>query len=340
MIDVGSFFGLGAISQLDQIEDNLYDFMRMMPFCIVLIDEDDKIIFKNSTEKSEYGFDFFDACYKEFPHVISYGVDELIDEGSSVGRSDELFYLYEHDMWISCHRYTTKIKTNDGKKISVRIISDFTENKKTQDELVNTISRLTKLTESGIQTIEKIVEHRDPYTAVHQKNTGEFAYLIASKLGVGEDNAQKIRYAGMVHDVGKVSIPVMILNKPSKLTSFEFSTIRNHVAASYDILKGVDGELKIADMVLHHHERLDGSGYPNNLKKDDISQGGKILAVADVLDAMTSHRPHRPKMSFDDAIIYLKDNSGKLFDMRVVLAVFELFREGSLFEVKLKKSWL
>jgi HD-GYP domain-containing protein (c-di-GMP phosphodiesterase class II) len=220
------------------------------------------------------------------------------------------------------------------------MLRDVTESKKTQDKLMQTIDRLTKLSEAGIKTIEKIVEHRDPYTSMHQKNTGEFAYHIAKKMGIDEENSQRIRYAGMVHDVGKVSVPIMILNKPSKLTGFEHATIKHHVEVSYDILMGVDNEIPVAEMVLHHHERMDGSGYPSGLKGDEISQGGRILAVADVLDAMTSHRPYRPRLTFDETMDYLRQNSGTLYDMRVVLAVFELFREGKLFQIKSKKTWI
>ncbi len=340
MIDLNSFMGEGSISQLARIEENLEDFMETMPFCIAMIDEQDKVIFKNSTTRSSHGFDLFDACIKQYPKVISYSQDITANAVNDSGQKEEFLYLDEKDMWISCTLYATQMKTVDGKKVAVRILRDITESKKTQDKLMTTIQRLTKLSEAGIKTIEKIVEHRDPYTATHQKNTGEYAYLIANKMGLDEENAQKIRYAGMVHDVGKVSIPVMILNKPSNLKGFELDTIKHHVEASYDILKNVDEEIPVAEMVLHHHERLDGSGYPNGLKSESISQGGKILAVADVLDAMTSHRPHRPKMTFEDAIIYFKDNSGRLYDMRVVLAVFELFREGRLFTVKSKKSWI
>jgi HD-GYP domain-containing protein (c-di-GMP phosphodiesterase class II) len=150
-------------------------------------------------------------------------------------------------------------------------------------------------------------------------------------MHVEEQAIRGIRAAGLVHDIGKLSIPAEILSKPSALTPLEFGLVKAHAQTGYDILKGIIFPWPVAEMVLQHHERLDGSGYPQGLKGDEISLGAKVLAVADVVEAMASHRPYRAALGIDAALREIRDHKGKLYDPDVVEACIQLFADGFKF---------
>jgi len=175
-----------------------------------------------------------------------------------------------------------------------------------------------KLTEAAIGAITIIVEKRDPYTAGHQQRVSKLACAIAKEMGWDGSFIEGIRIAGLLHDVGKIAIPIEILSKPGKLSEDEFRLIKVHPKASYDILKDIEFSRPVADIVLQHHERLDGSGYPNGLKGDEISMDARILNVADVVEAMSSYRPYRPALGLDKALIEIHEHKGTLYDEMVV----------------------
>lgn len=178
-----------------------------------------------------------------------------------------------------------------------------------------------------IHAVAAIVEQRDPYTAGHQRRTAYLAQAIARELGLPEDDCQTIYLAGVVHDIGKVSLPFEILNKPGKLSDIEFSLIRTHAQSGFDILAPIHFPWPIAQIVLQHHERMDGSGYPNRLKDEQILLAARILGVADVVEAMSSHRPYRASLSMQVALEEITLKRDSHFDPRVVDACLNLFNE-------------
>ena len=180
--------------------------------------------------------------------------------------------------------------------------------------------------ESTVGAIASTVEMRDPYTAGHQRRVATLAVAIARRMSMSDHDVHGIYLAGIIHDVGKINVPAEILSKPGKLSAIEFQLIQTHSQAGYDIVKGVDFPWPIAQMVLQHHERLDGSGYPQGLKGDAMLGGAKILAVADVVEAMMSHRPYRPALGIALALAEIEKGKGSLFDPAVVDACIELFR--------------
>lgn len=182
--------------------------------------------------------------------------------------------------------------------------------------------------EDALRSIALTIEMRDPYTAGHQRRVADLALAIAKELGLSDEEAHGIYLAAVVHDIGKINVPTEILVKPGKLTELEYSLVRIHVSSSYEILKGISFPWPIADMVHQHHERMDGSGYPLGLKAGDILFGGRILAVADVIEAMSSHRPYRAGLGIDVALAEIKVGRGTLYDPNVVDACIRLFREG------------
>jgi HD-GYP domain-containing protein (c-di-GMP phosphodiesterase class II) len=188
--------------------------------------------------------------------------------------------------------------------------------------------RLQKNMLQTVEAIASIVEMRDPYTSGHQARVADIAKEIARQMGLPEEQMQAIHLAGLVHDLGKIRIPAEILSKPSRLNEVEYKLIKMHPQAGYDILKGVDFSWPIAGMVLQHHERMDGSGYPQGLKGDKILPGARILIVADVVEAMSSHRPYRPGLGIDTALAEIVRGRGTHYDPQVVDACVALFKES------------
>ncbi|MCX7796021.1 MAG: HD-GYP domain-containing protein [bacterium] len=168
---------------------------------------------------------------------------------------------------------------------------------------------------------------KDPYTSGHQKKVSDLACKIGGKLGLSSTEIERIRIAGLLHDIGKIAIPAEILNKPGRLSELEFEIVKTHPKIGYDIVKNVSSLSDITEIILQHHERLNGSGYPRGLKEDEILLSAKILAVADVVEAMSSHRPYRPAFSIEEVIRELKENSGKLYDSRVVSACLQIIED-------------
>ncbi len=187
---------------------------------------------------------------------------------------------------------------------------------------------LRKSLEDSIQAIAATVEMRDPYTSGHQKRVAELAMALAREMGLSEEQIHGLHLAGVVHDLGKISVPAEILAKPGKLTPIEFMLIQGHAQAGYEILKDIEFPWPIATIVWQHHERFDGSGYPRGLKGEDILLESRIMAVADVVEAMASHRPYRPTLGIDVALQEIERGRGIKYDPAVADACLKLFREG------------
>ena len=178
-----------------------------------------------------------------------------------------------------------------------------------------------------------MVETRDPYTAGHQRRVSTLARTIAQEMGFTNDVVDTIRMAGIIHDIGKISVPAEILSKPGKISDIEMSLIKVHSQSGYDILKEAELPYPIAEVVLQHHERLDGSGYPQGLKGDQILAEAKIISVADVVEAIASFRPYRPGFGIDIALGEIEKNKGILYDEKAVDVCIKLFQEkGFKFE--------
>jgi putative nucleotidyltransferase with HDIG domain len=181
--------------------------------------------------------------------------------------------------------------------------------------------------EQTIGVLATAAETRDPYTAGHQRNVSALSEAIATELGLDEDRVNSVRMAGLVHDIGKINVPAEILSKPGALGEVEFALIRTHPEIGYEIMKNIELPWNLADMILQHHERMDGSGYPAGLKEEEILLESRILAVADVVEAMSSHRPYRASLGIESALKEIEENRKKKYDADVVDACIRLFRE-------------
>jgi putative two-component system response regulator len=195
------------------------------------------------------------------------------------------------------------------------------------EELSKAHDRLQCTLKQAVGALASTVEIRDPYTAGHQRRVAHLACAMAHELGLSVEMISAIRMAGLVHDIGKISVPSEILSRPSLLPELEMSLTRNHVHFGYEILRRIDFQWPVAEIALQHHERMDGSGYPLGLSGDGILLEARILAVADVVEAMSSHRPYRAALGVEEALEELARNRGKLYDPEAVDACLRLFTE-------------
>ena len=219
----------------------------------------------------------------------------------------------------------------DGDETSgmVVVYHDITERKNAERELKISYKKLKNIFDSVVDIIGRIIEVRDPYTAGHERRVSKLAVAIAKKMDLDKDIVDAIEVASAVHDIGKIYVPSEILSKPGKLSKQEFDLIKVHPQMGYEILEAIDFPWPISEIVLQHHERLDGSGYPNTLKGKDILLEAKIIAVADVIEAMSSHRPYRPAPGIEAALYEIQKNRGRLYEPKIVDICVELFQKDS-----------
>jgi len=195
-------------------------------------------------------------------------------------------------------------------------------------ELEASYLNLSRALSQTVEALAAAAEVRDPYTAGHQRRVTELSVAIAEVLDLDETRIEGLRVAGLMHDIGKLAIPAELLSKPSRLTETEYDLIRGHPETARSILGTVEFPWPISEIVIQHHERLDGSGYPNGLKGDGILLEARILAVADVVEAMSSHRPYRPALGIEEALAEIRNGAGERYDASVVEACVELFESG------------
>jgi PAS domain S-box-containing protein len=215
----------------------------------------------------------------------------------------------------------------EGHPAIIGLLQDISDRKRAEEEARRYVAGLEQAMQSTINVVATIGELRDPYTHGHERRVGEIAAAIATEMGLKNNQVNGIRIAGYMHDVGKIAVPAEILAKPAKLTKAEFDLVKDHAQQSYDILKTVPFPWPVAEAAWQHHERMDGSGYPRGLKGEEIIIEARILAVADTVEAMSSHRPYRPGLGIDKALAEIERNRGKLYCPQVVDACLRLFRE-------------
>jgi response regulator RpfG family c-di-GMP phosphodiesterase len=219
------------------------------------------------------------------------------------------------------------IKGSTTGNMLFRVIRYAIERKNTEEELKKGLEKLTRALNGTIKAIAMTVEIRDQYTAGHQKRGANLARAIAQEMKLDPQIVEGVQLASMIHDIGKISIPAEILSKPSLLSTLEFSLIKIHPQVGYDILKEIDFPWPIAQTVLQHHERINGSGYPSGLKNNEILLEAKVLAVADVVEAIASHRPYRPAYDTNEAMAEITDKQGILYEPLVVESCLRLFKD-------------
>jgi len=252
---------------------------------------------------------------------------ELVEEKGSVTDFETEYCKKDGSrIWVSINMHA--VRDNHGRLLYYQGINqDITEKKKIETERQENIERLRKSLGATINAMAVTVETRDPYTAGHQRRVADLARAIAMEMNLKSEQIDGVRMASMIHDIGKISIPSEILTKPTQLTNLEFNLIKTHPVSGYNILKDIEFPWPIARIVLEHHERIDGSGYPNSLKGEQILLESRIIAIADVVEAISSHRPYRAAHGIDAGLDEITKNRGILYDSDLVDACLRLFRE-------------
>jgi len=222
---------------------------------------------------------------------------------------------------------TSHIIDFDGRRARIVSAHDITERKRAEEEIARYVEQLKTAFLNIVEVATIISEMRDPYTAGHERRVAGIAVAIGTELGFDPHRRAGLRIAGQLHDIGKITIPSEILSKPGKLNAAEFMLIKGHAQASFDVLKSVEWSWAVAEIALQHHERMDGSGYPQGLKGEAILLEARIMAVADVVEAMSSHRPYRPGLGIETALAEIERGRGTLYDVGVADACLRLFRE-------------
>jgi len=295
---------------------------------IIVSNEKGQITFINPSAQKITGWKEMEA--------IEQPVDKVIDLGKQIDFQNSLALP---------DRQETSLKTKTGQEIPVEltiaplpeprghwngqviVFRDISVRRQAEQELLESWAKLQRALKGTIEAISIMIEMRDPYTAGHQRRVAQLAEAMATRLNLPVIKIEGIKFAAQIHDIGKLYVPAEILSKPTKLSELEYAIIKTHPQAGYEILKNIEFPWPIADIVLQHHERLDGSGYPAGLKDGEILPEARILSVADVVEAMSSHRPYRPSFGIDKALEEVSLNSGILYDSQAVFACQQLFLE-------------
>ncbi len=268
-----------------------------------------------------------------FTHIHPDDLDQVMKDLDEVflslnpGIPTEFRYQKADGTWIYLEVLGNNQFENPGIQGIVLTVRDITTRKQGEEKLQQTLDSLRKAVGTTIQVLSTASETRDPYTAGHQKRVSDLARVIATEMGLDQEKIEGIHMAGIIHDIGKLSIPAEILSKPTRLTDIEFSLIKEHSRSGYEMLKDVESPWPLAQIVYEHHERMDGSGYPRNLKGNEILIESRIMAVADVVEAMASYRPYRPALGIEAALEEIEKNKGILYDDTVTDACLRSFRE-------------
>ncbi|MDD4091927.1 MAG: PAS domain S-box protein, partial [Smithellaceae bacterium] len=292
-------------------------------------------IFVNDSMSRIYGYskeELIGLNYKQYTDLVSgrkcFHAYENIYKTGKPGKVVDFDITRKDGTRRHVESSVSLIKDPDGNSIAFRgIVRDVTERKQGEEALSRSFARLRDALAATVGATAMIVETRDPYTAGHQRRVADLGRAIAVEMQLTDEQIEGIHMAGMVHDLGKISVPSEILSKPTMLTDLESRLIKTHSQAGYDILKDIEFPWPIARIVLEHHERMDGSGYPNGLKGAQLLPESRILSVADVVEAMASHRPYRPGLGIEAALDEIEANRGILYDPLVVDACLKLFRE-------------
>ena len=308
--------------------------VEQTPLAVIEFDLEGRVREWNPAAAKVFGYSRGEALGRHWSFIVPEAARANVDEtwaaivGQSGGQRSTNDNVTKDGRTVNCEWFNTPLVGPAGQTIGVAsLIQDVTERRQGERHLGDTVLRLVAITDGVIAALSRAVEVRDPYTAGHDRRVSELAAAIAQSLGFGAEIVRHVQIAGRLHDIGKITIPAEILSKPGRLSETEFSLIKGHPQAAYDILESIEFDFPLADIIVQHHERLDGSGYPNGLAGDAILPEARILAVADVVEAMISHRPYRAALPLEAAMAEIEDGAGVRYDAAACKAATRLFHE-------------
>jgi PAS domain S-box-containing protein len=292
---------------------------------IIMTDLEGNIMSWNPAAERMFGYYEGDVFHKTIGMLTTKVMQGSLQDDRWTG---EIGFIRKDGTEGICETTVIPLRDEENNIIAMfGVCRDVTERKKSEERLQQSYEHLRETLIATVNILASTIEMRDPYTAGHQRRVTTLACAIAEEMGLSDDQFDGLRMAGLIHDLGKINVPTEILSKPGQINDIEFSIIKYHPQICHDILKKIELPWPVAKIVLHHHERLDGSGYPQGLKGDEIMLEARILAVADVVEAMASHRPYRPALGIKLALQEITQFSGTLYDPVVVDVCLKLFNE-------------
>ena len=308
------------VNRFDAVFNNINDLVLVM-------EGNGKIIEANSTAVSAYGYSKEELLTLTLADLRAKETINHLQVADSEGILFETIHVRKDKS-----RFLVEVSSRGidfgGKRVRISIIRDITERKKNEIIITNSVQKLKNTIKSTVMALSLTVEKRDPYTAGHQRRVEKIAEAICNEMNLKEDVTQSVRIAAILHDIGKIVVPSEILTKPAMLTSYEMALIHTHCQAGYDIVKDIPFEGNIALAILQHHERMNGTGYPNGLRKNEIILEARIIAVADTIEAMSSYRLYRPALGVHQAMAELIDKKGIHYDEEIVEAALSMHKRG------------
>lgn len=317
------------ISRLASIVDSSDD-------AIVSVSLNKKVMSWNHGAEHIYGYRAADIVGSSIMKIVPKSVTQEFESYMSVAAHGDSYSRYET---INCHQdghlfpvsLTISPLRFHEQIIGVTIVArDISSRRQAEQQLMISHRNLKSLMYETVESLSTAHEKRDLYTAGHQRSVSMISCCIADEMNLSFDQVEGIRIAGLLHDIGKVCIPMAILAKPARLSPEEMALMKRHSEAGYEIVKNIPFAWPVKDIVLQHHERIDGSGYPQGLRGEQLLLEAKILAVADVLEAMSAHRPYRPALGLDAALQEVMDGAGVRYDKGVCDVAVKLFDDGVL----------
>jgi PAS domain S-box-containing protein/putative nucleotidyltransferase with HDIG domain len=298
---------------------------------IVVHDLDGKCIYANEHACQFYGYDkdellrmnLYELNAPEQVEAVKAKIVELVEKTQLAFESVHIC----KNKPLTPVEVNSRIIDSGGRKLVVSAVRDISEEKRTAEELRQTSLRLQRAIEGAINAVALTTEIRDPYTAGHQHRVAKLACSIGKELGLSNEQIEGVRVAGTLHDIGKIYVPAEILSRPGRLRQNEINLVKDHAQVGFDLLSTIEFPWPVAQIVLQHHERMNGSGYPLGLSGDEILIEAKIMSVADVVEAMASHRPYRPALSIEEALLEISQQRGVLYSPDAVDACIKVFTQ-------------
>ncbi len=326
----------GAELALRESEKRFRSLIENVPSIAVQgYDVNHNIFFWNKASEVFFGYQKEEAIGQKieeliYPHYLRNKMNKAIEDWIHKGKVipfSEISLEHKEGYHFEVHSSHVMLRNIHGKPEMYCLNIDLTEQNEAKKELQKSLYKLKRALEGTIRALTSAVEMRDPYTAGHQQGVAKLAIAIAGELGLTENQIEGLKVSSLLHDIGNLNVPAEILNRPGKLTELEYILLKTHPQFGFEILRTINFPWPVAQVVLQHHERLDGSGYPQGLKNEQIMLEAKIIAVADVVEPISSHRPYRPALGIEKALEEIENGKGTLYDPDVVDACIKLFRE-------------